>query len=490
MRIAIAGFNFESVSFILQETTIDDFEKNAYRGEEIIEKLRGTNTVAGGFIGVCEHEGVDLTGIVSTSCLPVGPASDKAFEKYTAEISEGLQNLRNSIDGVLLHLHGAMTTPTRLDPDVDILKEIRSKVGPDFPVIVGLDLHANLDESILEYATAVFGYHCSPHIDMGKTGERAGYCMIRTLRGDIRPVCRFAKPKVIVPGISTVTELAPLSSIMAHARQLEKQAKTYIDISVFAGFPYADVPNCGFSVITVSDNDPELAKRTVEDLSNRIWELRHELYRAVSVYNVADGVALAIEMAKTAEKPIVLVEQADRMNDSTYVLRELLHQKAKNVACPYIWDPKAAAAALEAGEGSTISLQVGGHSHSRAGGPVTIEGKILYAGNKEYRITGPIKRGTLLRLGTTAVIDTGNIIISIISTHFSAMDEDPFVQFGFRVQDFDIILLRSKVHFRAVYEKLADEIIIIDTPDWGTAALTCLPYKHVLKKEYFPFTEY
>ena len=33
-------------------------------------------------------------------------------------------------------------------------------------------------------------------------------------------------------------------------------------------------------------------------------------------------------------------------------------------------------------------------------------------------------------------------------------------------------------HFRAVYEPLAAAVVIVDTPDWGTADLTQLPYRH------------
>jgi len=60
----------------------------------------------------------------------------------------------------------------------------------------------------------------------------------------------------------------------------------------------------------------------------------------------------------------------------------------------------------------------------------------------------------------------------------SAIDDDPFKQFGFDPAEFDIIVLRSKTHFRAIYEKLAAEIIIVDTPDWGPAELTTLPFKN------------
>src|SRR3546814_9008126 len=82
-----------------------------------------------------------------------------------------------------------------------------------------------------------------------------------------------------------------------------------------------------------------------------------------------------------------------------------------------------------------------------------------------------MRHGALVDLGPTAVLDIGGIIVSVTTVATTAIDEDPFVQFGMRTRDFDIIVLRSKTHFRAVYEPIAEEIVIVDTPDWGPADL-------------------
>ena len=46
----------------------------------------------------------------------MGPSSDEAFIHYADRICAGLA-AHGPFDGVLLNLHGALTTPTRLDPD-------------------------------------------------------------------------------------------------------------------------------------------------------------------------------------------------------------------------------------------------------------------------------------------------------------------------------------------------------------------------------------
>ncbi len=489
MRVAIAGFSMESASLVPVLATIEDFEAQAIRGEALISQRRGTSTVIGGFIKVCQAEAVEIVPLVATSGGAAGSASDAAFDQYVAEICDGLRALQGRIDGVLLDIHGAMVTETRLDPDADIMRAVRDTVGPELPVIGGLDYHGNLDHDILTSATALFGYHKSPHTDMAETGERAARCMVATLRGHIKPLCRISKPMVMVPSIASSTVLTKIASIQAEARRTEAETAGYLDISVFAGFSYADVPNCGFTVVAVTDNDAALGERVVQRFADMIYAARQELYHPLQVYALRNGVERAIEKGRSASRPVVLLEHADRMNDSTYGLRELLRQGATSAAVPYLWDPQAAAEVVRQGKGARVQLEVGGFTSAQAGGPVILEGIVRFAGDKQYRVTGPMGHGRLLSLGPTAVIDAGGIVVTITSNPVTAIDADPFTQFGMRAKDFDVILLRSKTHFRAVYESLAEEIIIIDTPDWGPYDLTSLPYKHVNRAEVYPFVD-
>ena len=64
MRILIAGFNLESVTFLPNPTTLDEFERVAKRGENLLSSFENTNTVPGGFIKACKNEGVELVPLV------------------------------------------------------------------------------------------------------------------------------------------------------------------------------------------------------------------------------------------------------------------------------------------------------------------------------------------------------------------------------------------------------------------------------------------
>ena len=81
----------------------------------------------------------------------------------------------------------------------------------------------------------------------------------------------------------------------------------------------------------------------------------------------------------------------------------------------------------------------------------------------------------------------GGVWLQVISRQSSLLDEDPIKQFGYRPEDFDISVSKSKTHFRAVYEGLSAEIIIIDAPGQCPADLGVLKYVNV-KEGVYPIT--
>jgi microcystin degradation protein MlrC len=488
MKIAIGGFALESVSFLPIETSREDFEASALRGAQLVERMRGTASAVGGFIDTLESEQAEIFPLVFTDRAAAGNASDDAFDTFCGELCGALAGVSGRVDGVLLFLHGAMTTPNRPDPERDLMDAIRAAVGPDLPIVLALDLHANLAPEITETCTALCGYHYSPHVDMAETGARAARLLLATLRGDISPVTRLVKVPVVLPSVFTATAVPPLKDIVEAGQDWENREDGVLDVSVFCGFAYADVPQIGFSVAVVTDGDAALAERVAEDLRGQIWDRRHDLMHRDLVHGVESGIERARQLLTAGKKPVVLLEHADRMNDSTWLLRALTEKPVGRVAVPYLWDPEAVAEAIAAGEGADVTLDVGGKSCDRAGGPVTISGRVLFCGDKSFTGTGPMRKGQLIELGDVAVIDTGDMIVSLTAHSVSAIDEDPFRQFGLDPADFDVIVLRSKTHFRAVYEKLAAEILIVDTPDWGPADLSTLPYKRV-RPGIFPISE-
>ena len=61
-----------------------------------------------------------------------------------------------------------------------------------------------------------------------------------------------------------------------------------------------------------------------------------------------------------------------------------------------------------------------------------------------------------------------------------------FAPLGIKLDDLDIIILKSRVHFRrGFYETgLAGAIFEVDAPGWGPSDLTTLPYKNIPRDIY------
>ena len=472
MRLGIAEFSLESVTFLPETTGIDVFEQGALRGPDVIAGNWGANTALGGFIDVCGAEGVSLQGIVAVGAGAAASASEEALARYTEEIVAGLDGL----DGLLIHLHGALATPANRKADAHVLAAIRAAAGPDFPVACAMDLHGNLGPEVIEAANVVTGYHSSPHVDMAETGRRAARILLAAMQGRVRPVMALAKPGIMLPSIFTATALRPLADIKRQAAAWQAREAALLDVSVFCGFAYADTPDTGMSVVAVADGDKALARRAADDLSEQCSLNRFRLLKRELVHSVEDGLEKA---SAVVGGPVCLLEHADRMNDSTWTLREMLARGMGPAYAPFVCDPEAASACMAAGAGARLRLAFAGKSSEKAGGPLEADVEVLEAGEKRFRISGPLKTGTEISLGPSALIRTGEITVSLVSANYSAIDLDCFTRFGLSPEDFRYILLRSKTHFREVYEPLCPAIVILDTPDWGPADLTLLPYEHV-----------
>jgi microcystin degradation protein MlrC len=304
--------------------------------------------------------------------------------------------------------------------------------------------------------------------------------MVRTLRGEIKPAVALRKPGIVVPSVFSATTVSPARDIIDRVRAWEREPGV-VDVTALFGFAWADVGPLGMGMVAVTDDDPALARRIVDDLAELALSKRRELTgrKEASLYGVEAGVKLALRKAEKAKKPIVILDHADRSNDTTFVLRELLRQGAKKTAFPMIYDPDSAQRCVEAGVGATVELDVGATTGWRDGGKLRVKGKVLWAGKGRYKGTGPMRVNQDINLGSTGIIQVGGVWLQLISRQSSLIDDDPIKQFGYRPQEFKVIVSKSKTHFRAVYERIGEEIIIVDAPGQCPADLSVFQYRNV-----------
>jgi microcystin degradation protein MlrC len=281
MRIAIGGISHETSTFARTRTRLADFAAGfgLYRGPELLGRFRGANICTGGFLDAADQYGFEVVPLLWGFAYPSGLI---AAEDYAALKAELLDRLRQAgpVDGVLLDLHGAMVVEGIDDGDGDLIEAVRQQVGPQCPVVVTFDLHGNHTARRVRAATAIVGFDTYPHIDMAERGREAAALLVETLRGAIRPVMAWKPIPLFWSAPCQITAHPPMNEVFDLVHALE-QRPGILSITVATGFPWADVPDMGPSVIVVAHGDAALAERTAEELAGWIWERRERWHRPI-----------------------------------------------------------------------------------------------------------------------------------------------------------------------------------------------------------------
>ena len=478
MRIAIAGFSDETCTFCLEPTTIERYEPAVTRGAEVLDSQRGIPTYINGYINVLEAAGAEMVPITYAQKTP-GPFASwlttECFDKYANEIAEGLAGA-GRLDGVLLSLHGAMAVTGVPKPEAELVRRCRAKVG-DIPIMVTLDLHANEDHELTAAADAVFVLKTYPHVDSQEIGEIAAECMVRTVRGQFRPAQALRRPGIVSASIYQASDQFPMKAVFDRCREWEQQQSVYC-ASCAPGYAYADVPDIGMAVIVVTNGDLELADRAAQDISDLAWSIKEAFARPLP--KPAEGVAEVMRLVGEGNAPVVIADGADRIGDSTWLLRELLAQGAKNWAIPGIADPRAAQVLEEQYRvGDEATINIGGWYNELSGDPVEVRGKIEFMGRPTYRLVGPMRKGALVQDGLVARLNLGDNRHVVVSERMrGSNDSAGLTSVGVDIDTLDIIILKDRVHHRAFWETVARVDYPIDAPGLGLADLSLLSYKN------------
>ncbi len=469
-RIAIGGLLHESNTFSADKTDLEDFAAGAIRrGEQIHEEYAGSAHEVGGYIEGGRQHGFELVPILVAAATPSGPVTDRAFEALTSELIDRLKKA-GPLDGVLLALHGAMVVESHPDGDAEVLRRLRQAFGDVLPIVVTHDAHANVAPEEIELSTALVTYKEVPHIDQRERGKHAADIMAKIIYEGAKPVQAIEKPPLVYNILYHNTKRVPMLPLVTEARRLEKENPKILGVSVPVGYQYADVPQMGPSVVVVTDNDPELAKREAKRLAGLMWEHRHVM--KVDLPASAEAVRRAMAAPK---KPVVLVEMGDNIGggsagDSTFLLEQLVQQGAQGYVVA-IFDPEAVRQAVRAGVGGVLDTPVGGKTDQMHGQPVGIRGKVKLIYDGAYVETA-IRHGgrRYLDQGLTAVVhvegstpDRPNIVL-LNSKRHTPFSLGQLTSAGIVPERQLILGVKAAVAFRAAYEPIAGTIIEVDTP--------------------------
>jgi microcystin degradation protein MlrC len=355
-KFIIALWQHETNTFSPVKTTLASFgggigRSKPFSGIEALREFKGTKNPIGGFIDIAIREGAEIEIPLAAKAEPSGAMTSDAYETMANMLCD---SVRGGCDAILLDLHGAMVAEGFDDGEGELLRRIR-KIAPDVPIGVALDFHTNLTEDMMRNCTVIVGYKTYPHTDMYETAFSAGDLIVRTLKGEIRPIMVWDTRPMITHMLRQAIKEKPMSDLIKMAVDAEKCGDV-LSASVFGGFPKSDVPHVSFSSVVIGDGKTERAKALCDTILNTAWDRRKEF-----VYDI-EPLEKSIGRAKELrEFPVLLIDHGDNCGaggpqDDMTVVKEVMKQGLTDVAVGSICDPMAVEEMIKAGIGSKVTV--------------------------------------------------------------------------------------------------------------------------------------
>jgi microcystin degradation protein MlrC len=481
-RVIVGQFKHETNSFIPNITDINAYKaRNCLFGEEIPTYFRGVKNEIGGFFdALADCHDIELVPVMALDAMPSGLVAMEVYKLVLSHLLEAVDSVQP--DGILLSLHGAMVLTESQDGEGDLLEALRARLGVAIPIIASLDLHVNLTEKMMKYATALFPFWYYPHTDMHEIGMRAATAMRDTLRGDIVPVAGYCKLPLLMPYVPTDSpEMAEAMDLFIECRK----QKHIIDASFCHGFFPADIQEMGASVVVVGNGNSNLVQTMAKELGQQIWQRRQIFTRKYYAVDQAIDEALSSE-----ERPFVFADVADNPGagspgDSTHLFRRLLERGVKDVAIATLCDPEAVAIAAQAGVGAKVHLNLGGKmSPELCGKPVEGIVYVRAITNGSFQNKDVMGQGLVVNMGPTAVLELEGIIVIVASKRVMLWDVEVFRSCGIVPEEQKILVIKSTLHYKASFSKIAYRMLDVELPNIVPVSPSAINYSHCRRPIY------
>jgi len=409
-------------------------------------------------------------------------------ETYEALLDEVLDVIRSAgpLDGLFLYLHGAMVSESYPDADGEMCARVRRLLGPDVPIMITPDVHANMSQAMVAHTTAAVVYRSNPHLDTRERGLETARLMARTLRGEIRPVQWLETPPMMINILKQHT-LKPPSLGLAQDAEAAMARPKLLSASFVLGYQYADVAEMGASFLAVADGDLKAAQGAAQWMARRAWQRRHEF-----LADALDPEQALLEAAAYPARPVVLMDVGDNVGggsaaDSTVLLEAAIRLGIREMLV-VLKDPEAVQACCAAGVGAEVSLRVGGKTDDQHGQPVSVQGRVRALADGRFVEEKAVHGGgRFFDQGLSAVVETPlQHTLVLTSLPMAPMSLEQVRSAGVRPERFQVVVAKGVVAPRGAYEPIAARILLANTPG-ATAADPGLFEYHCRRRPLYPF---
>lgn len=372
-RIGIGGIAIESSTFSPLSSTTENF--TIQRGDEIVANYPYFED--GTFAG---RQDVTWLGTLKARSIPGVPVTT---ESYNAMKGELLQRLEAALplDGFFFDIHGAMSVIGMDDAEGDLITAIREHVGPGCIISTGMDLHGNVSELLVGAIDIFTAYREAPHIDAMETKARAVRNLLRLLNEGVRPCRAWVRIPVALPGERTSTFWEPGKTVYGKLTESDG-VDGVLDASLWVGYVWADQPRASATtVVTGTDQDAIAAE--AEKIASRYWEARKGFDFGVPAGSADWTIGQALSLNR---KSVIISDSGDNptaggAGDIPLMVERLLARPElasgeRTAIVAAVPNARAVSIAKSAGEGSDVTVTIGGINDPVNGSPLTISGTV------------------------------------------------------------------------------------------------------------------
>jgi microcystin degradation protein MlrC len=493
-RIGIAGFFLEANRWAPVTTGAMFAQSFDLAGEQLLEQLnakppRTLPDLAGFMAGMNGSGAWQPVALRAAAAYPGGPAEQAWFDALLQDIEQRLRAAL-PLDGVFISSHGAALTTGSDDPDGELFERVRALVGPDVPVVAVLDLHTNVSTRMTGALSGFVAYRTNPHVDLFERGEESARLLRMMLSDGPGEVVLEKLP--FVPA-STDQLIAPGTPYQA----LVDAGQTHVggpilNVSLCGGFPLADCAKCGFSVVvTVQRGAAAQARAVARALAEQVWARRQDFVTPLTPLDQA--VRLAVEAGAALQRePLILADVADNPGgggggNATGLLCALLDAGAQGVLVGVFTDAALAAEAHRLGLGAVFEARFNRDApDDRFARPLQYRARVLALSDGEFVGRKGLVKGSVQRMGASALLDLGGVQVAVISQRQQLLDPAQLELLGVDLDALRTLVVKSRGHFRAAFDDFAsrERIVEVDTPGLTTPNLRMLPLQRIPRPIY------
>ncbi|KAJ5357090.1 Microcystin LR degradation protein MlrC [Penicillium concentricum] len=477
--IAIAGLACETSTFSPARTLGGAFHPR--RGPEVVAEYDFLHH------GTQLAEAADWKGALIGHALPGGVVVRADFEQLATEILERLAAIvaLTPIDGLWYDIHGAMCVEDMEDVEAELLRRIRTVIGPDVLVSTSMDLHGNVSRELAHQTDLITCYRMAPHEDELETKERACRNLVHVLtsptdtgRGT-RPLKAWVPIPILLPGEQTSTRNEPAKGLYSLLPEIEAMDNV-LDAAIWVGYAWADEPR-NHAVVMVTGWNKAAIIGGAKRLASLFWRVHKDFHFVAPTGSFSECIDNALA---SSNRPFFISDSGDNptaggSGDVTFVLNQLTKRpefwKGTGLTVIYasIPGPEAIEAITKAGVGTTVTVTAGAQVDNLHAGPITMTGRVhsIRHGDRDAEVE--------------AVLQVGSVFTILTKFRKPYHHESDFIGLDLNARAADIVIVKIGYLEPELFDMAADWMLGL-TPGGVDQDLPRLGHHHI-RRPLWPF---